>query len=87
MVQWGLSTGNGSYSYMFVTLPIAYKQLYFPYAQISWSTENNTWYTSMVNVQANALTDIAGTTGYENAKLNGFYLQSFSDHIYLTVGN
>ena len=72
---------------MFVTLPLTYKHFYFPYAQISWSTENNTWYTLPAPVQATALTDIAGTTGYENAKLMGFYLQSFSDHIYLTVGS
>lgn len=72
---------------MFVTLPLAYKQLYFPYAQISWSTDNNIWYTTSTLVQANAFTDVAGTTGYENAELTGFYLQSFSDHIYLTVGS
>ena len=87
ILQWGQVDGNARYSITNISLPISYQNIYIAIAGIAWSSQNNSWYTDNSKLTTMcATTDISGAIGYDNKSLSGFTIQSFSSHIWFTIG-
>lgn len=86
MIQYGICGGTSVYSILWVSLPITYNQFYYPWANIRWTAQNNTWFTVNTPAGGAPVTDICGSVGYEDKTMGGFYIQSFSTHYWITIG-
>lgn len=86
IIAWGFVTGFSIYGVQQVTLPITYTIKYKTFGNIAWAAQNNSWYTNNNPVSGMALTDICGSVGYSDKTNSYFYINSFSNHIYVTIG-
>ena len=86
IIAWGFVNGFSVYSVQQVTLPITYTSEYKTFGSIAWTAQNNIWYTDNNPASACALTDICGSNGYTDRTNSYFYISSFSNHIYMTIG-
>lgn len=86
IIQWGIIDGLNAYSTHIVTLPLSYKDFYFPFTKIKWKAQENTWYSDTRPVIACAMVDIDGAVGFEDKSLSSFNIPSFSSHFWITIG-
>ena len=87
--QWGMQTGNGTYTHQKTTLLKKYRDTnYLIYGtHINWSSNNNVWYTGTGVVNQQTMLDIIGTPSeVGNKSTTGFYLPAFTNHNWITEG-